>query len=635
MVGRTVLHYRLIEKIGSGGMGEIYKAQDSRLNRFVAIKVLTAAKSGDADRRRRFIQEAQAASALNHPNIITIHDIIAEPDTDYLVMEFVAGMTLLDLIPSGGLRVPQVLRYGCQMADALSAAHAAGIIHRDFKPGNVMITSSGLVKVLDFGLAKLTDRSPASQFEAAATVSHMPLTVEGSIMGTVSYMSPEQAEGKRVDARSDIFSFGAVVYEMVTGFRAFRGDSSVSTLSAVLRDDVRPISETAPDVPWELEQIIGRCLYKSPDNRFQSMKEVEQALIVLRRQSDSGVLYRPISNPPVAPVPQVPPVSEDPQVGSRPPGETPPVPIVAAVPAPSMPQVSARSPREERRAKNDLIFGIVCILLLAAAIIGGWWYIQHKPGAQAKIEAPPTPTPVTKPAPMPAATPPPPPAESALTNDNIIEMVQAKVAPSVICSQIRSSKTKFNFSTAEVIRLTKAGVPESVINSMRDPKGASAAVAPPTTVPPVNGLPSPKSGSHEAVLISVDDGLPFRMILDQDVPADAPLGSSLRFFAADGLQIGDAVVIAKGAAVTGSIASEPGKKKFLGIGGKMTFRLEKVDAVDGQKISVRAAAKPRPGGPNARPLDAGKGAKSKELAAARGTQYIAYIDGQQTVSVRK
>jgi hypothetical protein len=236
---------------------------------------------------------------------------------------------------------------------------------------------------------------------------------------------------------------------------------------------------------------------------------------------------------------------------------------------------------------------------------------------------------------MPAATPPPPPAESELTNDNIIEMVQAKVAPSVICSQIRSSKTKFNFSTAEVIRLTKAGVPESVINSMRDPKGTSAVVTPPTTIPPVNGLPSPKSGSHEAVLISVDDGLPFRIILDQDVPADAPQGTSLRFFAADALQVGDAVVIAKGAAVTGSIASEPGKKKFLGMGGKGTFRLEKVDAIDGQKISVRAAAKPRPNGPNARPLDAGKGAKSKELAAARGTQYIGYIDGQQTVSVKK
>jgi serine/threonine-protein kinase len=636
MVGRTVLHYRLIEKIGSGGMGEIYKAQDARLNRFVAIKALTAAKSGDADRRRRFIQEAQAASALNHPNIITIHDIIAEPDTDYLVMEFVAGMTLLDLIPSGGLRVPQVLRYSCQMADALSAAHAAGIIHRDFKPGNVMVTSSGLVKVLDFGLAKLTDRSPASQFEAAATVSHMPLTVEGSIMGTVSYMSPEQAEGKRVDARSDIFSFGTVVYEMVTGFRAFRGESSVSTLSAVLRDDVRPISETAPDVPVELEQIIGRCLYKNPDDRYQSMKEVEQALVVLRRQSDSGVLYRPISNPPAPPVPSVPPVSEDPQIGSRPPG-APTVSTEMAVPAVSMPQVSARSPREERRAKNDLIFGIVCILLLAGAAFGSYWYIKHRSSAQATVQAPSSaPAPVNAPASVPAATPAPPPAETVLTNDSIVEMVQAKVPPSVIIGQMRSTKTKFNFSTAELIRLSKAGVPENVINAMRDPKGTSALVVPPSTaVPSGNGLPPPKIGSHEAVLISVDDGLPFRITLDQDVLMDVPQGTPLRFFATDGLQVGDALVIAKGAGVTGSIASEPGKKKFLGMGGKMTFRLEKVDAADGQKISVRAAPKPRPGGPNARPLDTGKGSKSKDLAAARGSQYIGYIDGQQTVSVRK
>src|SRR5437016_9799903 len=373
MVGRTVLHYRLIEKIGSGGMGEIYKAQDARLNRFVAIKVLTAAKSGDADRRRRFIQEAQAASALNHPNIITIHDIIAEPDTDYLVMEFVAGMTLLDLIPSGGLRVPQVLRYSSQMADALSAAHAAGIIHRDFKPGNVMITSSGLVKVLDFGLAKLTDRSPVGQFEAAATVSHMPLTMEGSIMGTVSYMSPEQAEGKRVDALSDIFSFGAVVYEMVTGFRAFKGDSSVSTLSAVLRDEVRPISETAPDVPLELEKIIDRCLHKNPDDRFQAMKEVEQALTVLRRHSDSGVLYRPISNPPAPPADPVAPVSVDPQIRSRPPIGAPADPTATQVEAPSIPQVPARSPRAERRARKDLTFGVLCLLILAIAVLASWW----------------------------------------------------------------------------------------------------------------------------------------------------------------------------------------------------------------------------------------------------------------------
>jgi len=621
MVGRTVLHYRLIEKIGSGGMGEIYKAQDSRLNRFVAIKFLTAAKSGDADRRRRFIQEAQAASALNHPNIITIHDIIAEPDTDYLVMEFVAGMTLLDLIPSGGLRVPQVLRYSSQMADALSAAHAAGIIHRDFKPGNVMITSSGLVKVLDFGLAKLTDRSPVGQFEVAATVSHMPLTMEGSIMGTVSYMSPEQAEGKRVDARSDIFSFGAVLYEMVTGFRAFRGESSVSTLSAVLRDEVRPISETAPDVPLELEQIIERCLRKIPDDRYQSMKEVEQALTTLRRHSDSGVLYRPSSNPPAPPAPPEPVLDE---------------PVVTPLEGASMAQASARSPRAERRARKDLIFGIVCLLILVIGALGSWWYSQHRPSSPTASQPPTTAqAPVTTPAPVPVTTPAAAPAESVLSNDNIIEMVQAKVAPSVIISQIRSTKSHFNFSTSELIRLSKAGVPENVINAMRDPKGTSALVVPPKPVVPGDTPPPGRTGSHEAVMLSVDDGLPFRITLDQDVLADAPQGQLLRFTVTDGLQVGDALVIAKGAGVTGAIASEAGKKKFLGIGGKVTFRLEKVDAVDGQKISIRAAAKRRADGPAARPLDTGKGSKSKDVAAARGTQYVGYVDGQQTVSVRK
>jgi hypothetical protein len=236
---------------------------------------------------------------------------------------------------------------------------------------------------------------------------------------------------------------------------------------------------------------------------------------------------------------------------------------------------------------------------------------------------------------VPAPAPAPPPTETVLTNDSIVEMVEAKVPASVIIGHIRSTKTKFNFSTSEVIRLSKAGVPENVINAMRDPKGTSALAVPPNTVPPPNGLPPPKSGSHEAVLISVDDGLPFRITLDQDVLADVPQGTPVRFIATDGLQVGDTLVIAKGAGVTGSIASEAGRKKFLGMGGKMTFRLEKVDAVDGQKISVRAAAKPRPGGPNARPLDTGKGSKSKDLAAARGTQYIGYIDGQQTVSVHK
>src|SRR5258708_31086570 len=213
MVGRTVSQYQFVEKIGAGGMGEIYKAQDTRLGRFVAIKVLPSAKSGEPERRKRFLLEAQAASGLNHPSIITIHDVLSEGDTEFMVMEYVAGKTLNDLIPKGGLRVPQALKYSLQMSDALTAAHAAGIVHRDLKPDNVMVTESGLVKVLDFGLAKLTDRNPVSQLgeEEETIAASAPLTVEGSIIGTVSYMAPEQAQGRKVDARSDIFSFGAVL----------------------------------------------------------------------------------------------------------------------------------------------------------------------------------------------------------------------------------------------------------------------------------------------------------------------------------------------------------------------------------------------------------------------------------------
>ena len=249
-------------------MGEIYKALDTRLTRTVAIKVLPSAKSGDPDRRRRFLLEAQAASGLNHPSIITIHDIVSEGDTEFMVMEYVQGKTLNDLIPKGGLRVPQVIKYALQMSDALNAAHAAGIVHRDLKPANVMVTESGLVKILDFGLAKITDQPPVPDDGSTRTINNSaPLTVEGSILGTVSYMSPEQAQGKKVDARSDIFSFGAVLYEMATGQRAFEGESSLSTLSAILRDEPKPMAEVAPDVPPSLETVFHRCLRKNADDR--------------------------------------------------------------------------------------------------------------------------------------------------------------------------------------------------------------------------------------------------------------------------------------------------------------------------------------------------------------------------------
>ena len=289
-------------------MGDIYKAQDARLHRMVAIKALTNASAGDTDRRRRFIQEAQAASGLNHPNIITIYDIVSEGDSEYMVMELVSGKTLADLIPPGGVGVAKTLQYSTQMADALRAAHAAGIVHRDLKPGNVMVTDSGLVKILDFGLAKINVATELT--DETQTLEAAPLTVEGSILGTVAYMSPEQAQGKKVDARSDIFSFGVVMYEMLTGTKAFPGDSAITTLTAILRDEVKPIAELVPDVPPEVVEIISLALRKDPKDRWQSTQVMYTVLAAQKAKFDSGVISNPGFVPPLGrPVSQAPGVA--------------------------------------------------------------------------------------------------------------------------------------------------------------------------------------------------------------------------------------------------------------------------------------------------------------------------------------
>jgi Protein kinase domain len=632
LVGRVISHYQFLEKLGAGGMGDIYKAHDARLNRFVAVKVLSSANAGDPERRRRFIQEAQAASGLNHPNIITIHDIVNEPEGDYMVMEFVSGKTLVDLIPKGGLRPPQALKYGVQMADALSAAHAAGIVHRDLKPGNVMVTDSGLVKVLDFGLAKLTDRGPASNIgDNTQTIAEAPLTVEGSIIGTVSYMSPEQAQGKKVDTRSDIFSFGVVLYEMLTGARAFSGDSALSTLSAILRDEHKPMVQVAPDVPPQLELLITRCLRKNPDERWQSMKDVLAALGALKHESDSGQLYR-----------------------SR-------IQAVEMAPRPPAPTV-------QKKSSTPLVAGLVgLVLLLAGGGAGGWWWLKHHNAA------PPPPIVVEVPVPaapavVPAPVEPPPKAEAVMTNDSIIEMVTEKVPTSVILSQMRVSKTDFVLTSAEVIRLSKAHVPGPVIEAMRDPahipvqpveanntkKTQAAAVTKATVAPPpapvANPVPPPvqnmakattapppptapvKPAAPAGLLVSVADAMPFGIVLAEDVPTDAEEGRILHFTVTQGLKVGDNVVIAKGAVVTGSVL-EAAKKKL--IGGKMTFRLLQVDAVDGKKLNVRSEPSRGKDGPAKRPIDSGAKGKTKEIAAAAGSQYVGYIEGEQTVTVHK
>ncbi len=290
-LGRTLSHYEIVEKLGEGGMGVVYKARDTRLDRFVAIKILPADKVADAERKRRFVQEAKAASALNHPNIITIHDIASESGTDFMVMEYVAGKTLDHAIERHGLRLSEALKHAVQIADALATAHEAGIIHRDLKPSNVMVTEKGQVKVLDFGLAKLTEKAELDQAATQTLQQAAPaLTEEGAVLGTVAYMSPEQAEGRKIDARSDIFSFGSLLYEMVTGRRAFQGDSRLTTLTAILRDDPKPPSETGETVPRDLQKIITRCLRKDPARRFQTMADLKVAIEEVKEESESGRL---------------------------------------------------------------------------------------------------------------------------------------------------------------------------------------------------------------------------------------------------------------------------------------------------------------------------------------------------------
>jgi len=285
---RTVGHYKLLDQIGQGGMGQVWKAWDPLLNRLVAIKSLAAGKLEDSDARRRFVLEAQAASALNHPNIVAIYDIGNDEGSDYIVMEFVAGKALDHAIAAGPVPVKQALRYALQITDALARAHAAGIIHRDLKPSNLMITDDGVVKLLDFGLAKVA----GLQASGGPATSMETLTKEGTIAGTVSYMSPEQAQGKPLDVRSDVFSLGVVLYEMFSGRRPFAGDSQMETLMAIVRDPQPSLAERRADLPPEVVRIVNRCLEKDRGKR-PSAADVHAELAQLEQSLTSGRLTLP------------------------------------------------------------------------------------------------------------------------------------------------------------------------------------------------------------------------------------------------------------------------------------------------------------------------------------------------------
>src|SRR5438477_550023 len=285
--GQQLGHYQILSRLGAGGMGEVYLAQDTRLGRKVALKILPTRFTQDAERLRRFEQEARAASALNHPNILTIHEIGQVDATHYIVTEFIDGQPLRQRMNSAKLMLSEALDVAVQVASALAAAHEAGIVHRDIKPENIMLRCDGYVKVLDFGLAKLSE-APPEIIDLPAPSFAKVTTGFGAAKGTAPYMSPEQGRGQSVDARSDIFSLGVVLYEMITGRAPFEGETASDVIAALLTGEPLPLAECLPEVPRELEQVVAKTLCKDREKRYQSINDLLADLKKVKQELDAS-----------------------------------------------------------------------------------------------------------------------------------------------------------------------------------------------------------------------------------------------------------------------------------------------------------------------------------------------------------